>query len=160
MSSLIFLQTEIQEVVPIIQQKSIVQETMIVNETVMKKKEVESQPTEDIPTSESQSNTSSVLMAPQFTATLNDATIQEGGKFIFVCQVIGYPEPEVCWYKDSISIINNPDYLTDYKEGICTLTIEETFAEDSATFSCKASNDLGVAQTDAILSVKGKFQRI
>lgn len=70
--------------------------------------------------------------------------------------VHGDPLPEVVWYKDGISIQNNPDYQTTYCSGHCTLTIEETFAEDSARFICKATNTEGSAETSATLSVKGR----
>ncbi|XP_046754019.1 uncharacterized protein LOC124416756 isoform X6 [Diprion similis] len=91
---------------------------------------------------------------PQFTLPLNNATIQEGERLTFECRLIGFPVPEVIWYKDGISIQNNPDYLTSYDQGICTLTIEETFAEDSAQFVCKAFNSAGSAETVATLTVK------
>lgn len=96
-----------------------------------------------------------ISQAPRFTVKLDNAIIQEGEQFTFKCHVAGYPEPEVCWYKDGISIINNPDYLTDYNQGLCTLTIEETFTEDSAKFTCKATNDAGSTETESILTVRG-----
>nr|CAD7442105.1 unnamed protein product [Timema bartmani] len=93
-------------------------------------------------------------VAPVFTLPLCDAIIQEGDKFIFECRVTGVPKPEVTWYKDGIFIQNNPDYLTTCHDGLCRLTIEETFAEDSARFTCKAVNAAGIAETNALLSVK------
>lgn len=96
-------------------------------------------------------------LAPEFTIPLHDATVQEGEKFTFQCNLVGQPTPEVIWYKDGISILNNPDYLTTYIHGICTLTIEETFAEDSAKYTCKAFNIAGSAETSATLTVKGDF---
>lgn len=63
--------------------------------------------------------------------------------------------PEVEWLKDSMSITENPDYKTSYEEGVCTLTIEETFTEDSAVFTCRAGNAAGIAETSASLTVKG-----
>ncbi|XP_076758852.1 uncharacterized protein LOC143428086 isoform X1 [Xylocopa sonorina] len=93
-------------------------------------------------------------LAPQFTIPLNDATVQEGEKFTFQCDLIGRPVPEIVWYKDGISILNNPDYFTTYVNGICTLTIEETFAEDSAKYTCRAFNIAGSAETSATLTVK------
>lgn len=66
------------------------------------------------------------------------------------------PVPEVEWFKDGISIQNNPDYHTSFYKGICQLRIEETFTEDSAKFTCKAINAAGKAETHATLSVKGK----
>ena len=86
-----------------------------------------------------------------------DATVQEGEKFAFECEVIGNPEPKIVWTKENIPVDNNPDYLTKYLNGKCTLLIEETFTEDSARFSCQATNILGTDQTEAILKVKGTF---
>ncbi|XP_076384943.1 uncharacterized protein LOC117223969 isoform X3 [Megalopta genalis] len=93
-------------------------------------------------------------LAPEFIVPLNDATVQEGEKFTFQCNLVGHPLPEVVWYKDGISILNNPDYLTTYHHGLCTLTIEETFAEDSAKYTCRAFNIAGSAETSATLTVK------
>ncbi|KAJ8980936.1 hypothetical protein NQ317_000946 [Molorchus minor] len=91
---------------------------------------------------------------PVFTTPLSDAVIQEGSKFTFICQVTGHPKPLVTWYKAGISIQNNPDYHTAYENGLCSLTIEETFAEDSARYTCRAANAAGEAETTALLSVK------
>lgn len=74
---------------------------------------------------------------------------------LFSYRVIGFPMPEVEWLKDSMSITENPDYKTSYEEGVCTLTIEETFTEDSAIFTCRAGNAAGIAETSASLTVKG-----
>ncbi|XP_014485705.1 PREDICTED: uncharacterized protein LOC106750117 isoform X2 [Dinoponera quadriceps] len=93
-------------------------------------------------------------LAPEFTVPLNDATVQEGKEFNFVCHLVGHPVPEIVWYKDGISILNNPDYLTTYVHGVCTLKIEETFAEDSAKYTCRAFNILGSTETSATLAVK------
>lgn len=73
------------------------------------------------------------------------------------CRVLGMPMPEVEWLKDNMSITGNPDYKTTFEEGICTLTIEETFTEDSALFTCKAVNGAGMAETSATLTVKGEY---
>ncbi|KRT85768.1 Immunoglobulin, partial [Oryctes borbonicus] len=94
------------------------------------------------------------MEAPKFVSPLNDAVIEEGSKFTFVCKVIGTPMPIVTWYKDGISIQNFPDYETSFDQGLCTLTIDETFADDSARYSCKATNAAGSAETSAALLVK------
>lgn len=98
-----------------------------------------------------------VSLAPEFTVLLNDATVQEGKEFNFECHLIGQPIPEIVWYKDGISILNNPDYLTTYINGICTLKIEETFVEDSAKYTCHAFNIHGSVETSATLTVKGNL---
>ncbi|XP_012061613.1 PREDICTED: uncharacterized protein LOC105624873 [Atta cephalotes] len=95
-----------------------------------------------------------ISLAPEFTVPLNDAMVQEGKEFSFECHLIGQPIPEIVWYKDGISILNNPDYLTTYINGVCILKIEETFTEDSAKYTCRAFNIHGSVETSAILTVK------
>ncbi|XP_054013283.1 titin isoform X3 [Hylaeus anthracinus] len=136
----ILQKTEIEETVPVVQREP----------SPLKKvatKDIHEQSYETLPKEE-------VLpLAPEFSIPLNDATVQEGEKFTFQCNLIGHPLPEVVWYKDGISILNNPDYLTTYVQGSCTLTIEETFAEDSAKYTCRAFNIAGSAETTATLTV-------
>lgn len=91
---------------------------------------------------------------PVFVQPLKDATIKEGDRFTFQCSVTGNPEPTVEWFKDGLSIQNNPDYRQTFNNGVCTLTIEDPFAEDSARFMCKALNSVGAADTTSILSVQ------
>lgn len=91
---------------------------------------------------------------PTFVQPLKDATITEGARFSFKCQVTGNPEPSVEWFKDGRSLQNNPDYRQTLENGECTLTIDDPFAEDSARFSCKASNSVGAADTTALLTVQ------
>lgn len=68
----------------------------------------------------------------------------------------GHPVPQVSWLKDNMSIDSNLDYHTKVDEdGLCSLTIEETFTEDSACFTCRATNPLGFAETTALLTVRG-----
>lgn len=114
-----------------------------------------------------------MMQPPKFVSPLNDAVIEEGNKknklhnvetnssfcltgskFTFVCRVTGIPLPVVTWLKDGILIQNFPDYDTAFDQGLCTLTIEETFADDSAKYTCKATNAAGTAETSAVLLVK------
>ncbi|XP_054706310.1 muscle M-line assembly protein unc-89-like isoform X2 [Uloborus diversus] len=92
--------------------------------------------------------------APRFLKRLADAEVPEGTKFMFECEVEGLPAPQVQWFKDGILVENNPDYQTSFENGICKLTIEETFSEDTATFTCRATNPAGVAETQSRLVVK------
>ena len=77
------------------------------------------------------------------------------------CRVSGKPTPSITWLKDGMSIANNPDYQTTFDEndGSCSLYIDETFADDSARFTCQANNSVGSAQTSAALTVKGKMNK-
>lgn len=120
---------------------------------------------------------------PIFTTLLQDATVEESKSVQLSCRsvlnknsffighplitksnlkknlnrVTGQPTPSISWLKDGMAITNNPDYQTtfDERDGTCCLTIEETFADDSARFTCQASNLAGFAQTTAVLRVQG-----
>jgi hypothetical protein len=60
------------------------------------------------------------------------------------------------WYKDNIPLIS-PDYETRFDNGLATLTIEETFSEDTARYVCRATNSAGSAETSGHLTVRGMF---
>ncbi|XP_026815441.1 muscle M-line assembly protein unc-89 isoform X4 [Rhopalosiphum maidis] len=90
---------------------------------------------------------------PSIVVPLQDNTVDEGKKFTFECSIEGEPS-KVTWFKDNISIDNNPDYQTSKIGNRYILTIEETFVEDSAKFTCRAENDSDVIETSAYLSVK------
>jgi titin len=91
---------------------------------------------------------------PRFVEPLADSEIDEGLKFKFECRVKGFPDPNIKWLKDGISVENNFDYKTAMQGGCCSLEIEETLTADSAKFTCKASNIAGTAETSAYLIVK------
>ncbi|GIY10873.1 hypothetical protein CEXT_514601 [Caerostris extrusa] len=91
---------------------------------------------------------------PRFVRNLKDAEVPEGTKFTFECEVDGEPVPQVQWFKDGILVENNPDYQTCVEKGVCKLTIEETFSEDTAKFTCRATNPAGIAETQSHLVVK------
>lgn len=74
------------------------------------------------------------------------------------CRVAGKPEPCITWLKDGLVVTeSNSDYRTDTINGVCSLTIDETFVDDSSIFTCRAINEVGSADTSAKLVVKGGF---
>ncbi|XP_050062195.1 titin isoform X3 [Aphis gossypii] len=90
---------------------------------------------------------------PSIVLPLQDNTVDEGKQFTFECSIEGEPS-KVTWFKDNISIDNNPDYQTSKIGNRYILTIEETFVEDSAKFTCRAEKDSDFVETSAYLSVK------
>ncbi|XP_037089116.1 titin-like isoform X2 [Pollicipes pollicipes] len=93
-------------------------------------------------------------VVPVFTEPLTDQTVQDGVRHTLQARVSGVPAPKVNWQKDGISCDSNPDYAIVHQQGVCTLTIEETLAEDSGVFTCRAWNAAGVAETRAKLTVR------
>jgi len=45
---------------------------------------------------------------------------------------------------------------TDYKDGLCRLTLDIIGPADSATYTCKATTAAGTAETTATVKVKGQ----
>ena len=78
-------------------------------------------------------------------------------RFTFECRLPSdTPKPKIEWFKDDMPL-TSPDYQTSYHNGIVTLTIEETFSEDTAIYTCKATTDVGTIETSATLTVRGQF---
>ncbi|CAH1789041.1 unnamed protein product, partial [Owenia fusiformis] len=89
---------------------------------------------------------------PTVLIPLQNAEIYEGSKFTFECRIDTDMEPSVQWFKDNLPL-NSPDYETRYDRGQCTLTIEETFSEDTALYTMKANTPAGQVETSANLTV-------
>lgn len=96
------------------------------------------------------------LIPPTFIKLLEPGTAREGGTYEFVCKVQGNPLPNVQWFKNSECIDNSPDYVITYNNGEATLKFEQVFLEDRAEYTCKASNEVGIAQSSANLIVLRK----
>ncbi|XP_062540644.1 titin isoform X2 [Armigeres subalbatus] len=90
------------------------------------------------------------LSVPQ---PLTDVFVQEGQRAQLQCVIFGHPTPTIEWFKDGISIQNNPDYKTTFDNGLCCLTIDETVTADTAEYLCRAINDAGIADSPARLTV-------
>lgn len=68
---------------------------------------------------------------------------------------VGYPDPEVVWFKDDQSIRESRHFQIDYDEdGNCSLTISDVCGDDDAKYTCKAVNSLGEATCTAELIVE------
>uniref|UniRef100_A0A672QIA7 Myosin-binding protein C, slow-type n=1 Tax=Sinocyclocheilus grahami TaxID=75366 RepID=A0A672QIA7_SINGR len=66
-------------------------------------------------------------------------------------------QPKVIWMKNKITIIDDPRYRMFSNQGVCTLEIRKPSPFDGGVYTCKAVNDLGEAQVDCKLEVKGGF---
>lgn len=60
------------------------------------------------------------------------------------------------WMKNKIIIIDDPRYRMFSSQGVCTLEIRKPSPFDGGVYTCKAINDLGEAQVDCKLEVKGQ----
>lgn len=65
-------------------------------------------------------------------------------------------QPKVIWMKNKITILDDPRYRMFSNQGVCTLEIRKPSPYDGGMYTCKAINDLGEAQVDCKLEVKGQ----
>ncbi|XP_053541464.1 LOW QUALITY PROTEIN: myosin-binding protein C, slow-type [Ictalurus punctatus] len=95
--------------------------------------------------------------APKFTQPLINTFAVAGYNTSLNCSVRANPRPKVIWMKNKITIIDDPRYRMFSSQGVCTLEIRKPSPFDGGMYSCKAINDLGEAQVDCKVEVKGGF---
>ncbi|XP_018412130.1 PREDICTED: myosin-binding protein C, slow-type [Nanorana parkeri] len=93
--------------------------------------------------------------APQFTHPLVHTVAIAGYNATLNCSVRGNPKPKITWMKNKVIIENDPRYRMFSNQSVCTLEIRKPSPYDGATYTCKAVNDLGEAEVDCKLEVKG-----
>ncbi|XP_073802058.1 myosin-binding protein C, slow-type isoform X8 [Danio rerio] len=94
---------------------------------------------------------------PRFTQPLINTFAIAGYNATLNCSVRANPRPKVVWMKNKITIIDDPRYRMFHNQGVCTLEIRKPSPFDGGVYTCKAVNDLGEAQVDCKLEVKGGF---
>uniref|UniRef100_A0A8C3TU05 Myosin-binding protein C, slow-type n=1 Tax=Catharus ustulatus TaxID=91951 RepID=A0A8C3TU05_CATUS len=65
-------------------------------------------------------------------------------------------KPKITWMKNKIVIMNDPRYRMFSNQGVCTLEIRKPSPYDGGTYTCRAVNELGEAEVDCKLEVRGK----
>ncbi|KAL4612673.1 myosin-binding protein C, slow-type [Arapaima gigas] len=92
---------------------------------------------------------------PKFTQPLVNTNAIAGYNATLNCSVRGNPRPKIMWMKNKIIIIDDPRYRMFSNQGVCTLEIRKPSPFDGGVYTCKAINDLGEAQVECKLEVKG-----
>ncbi|KAG8578360.1 hypothetical protein GDO81_010463 [Engystomops pustulosus] len=95
--------------------------------------------------------------APQFTHPLINTVAIAGYNATLNCSVRGNPKPKITWMKNKVVIMNDPRYRMFSNQSVCTLEIRKPSPYDGGTYTCKAVNDLGEAEVDCKLEVKGSI---
>ncbi|XP_023246864.1 titin-like [Copidosoma floridanum] len=92
---------------------------------------------------------------PRFIQEFTDTYVQEGETVELECKYSGNPTPDIVWFKND-KMMRNTDNIKikiDDREFKTSLVIKEATHEDSATYICKATSDIGLATTKAQLQV-------
>ncbi|TNN63151.1 Myosin-binding protein C, slow-type [Liparis tanakae] len=97
------------------------------------------------------------MEAPKFTQPLINTAAIAGYNATLNCSVRANPRAKVIWMKNKMAILDDPRYRMFSNQGVCTLEIRKPSPYDGGMYTCKAVNDLGEAQVDCKLEVKGGF---
>ncbi|XP_074662091.1 titin-like isoform X2 [Tubulanus polymorphus] len=97
---------------------------------------------------------------PKFIQPLKDLDIDEGKPALFECQVIASPQPEITWLLDGEALTDTAIYTMVYEDGVCKMTIQETFPEDEGQYTCQAVNTIGQDTTSCELYIREKPKEV
>uniref|UniRef100_A0A0N5A493 non-specific serine/threonine protein kinase n=1 Tax=Parastrongyloides trichosuri TaxID=131310 RepID=A0A0N5A493_PARTI len=97
--------------------------------------------------------------APQFTFLLRPRLIQKHHQCKLICSVTGNPTPKIEWLKDGVPV-NQDRVQLNYKAGVCSLEIFNAKKEDAGEYVCRATNDLGMDETDCLVSVQERGEAL
>lgn len=72
------------------------------------------------------------------------------------CKIEAYPPPEIVWIKDDVQLANNQKFSLVHSTTIqeitdAVLTVKSIEEEQYGTYTCKATNKLGIAQDSIVL---------
>ena len=81
----------------------------------------------------------------------------EGQNAKVTCKVKGEPRPEVSWLHNGKPIADFEHFTMNMKDGVCTLSLQDTTVEMSGEYTVKATNKHGtqLSKTDVEVKVKG-----
>ncbi|XP_018397088.1 PREDICTED: titin [Cyphomyrmex costatus] len=99
-----------------------------------------------------------ITRAPVFTMPIKDLRVAENQAAHFEARVIpvGDPKLKVEWLRNGIPISASNRVTTMHDFGYVALNMKYVNPEDSGTYTCRATNELGEAVTSATLLVQSK----
>ncbi|XP_033111498.1 myopalladin-like, partial [Anneissia japonica] len=94
------------------------------------------------------------MVAPSFIDRIQNVAVKVNEPVTMQCKVTGTPVPTVSWQKDGHFIHpTDTHYITEVKDGVCTLHIDAVQRWDSAWYSCTVLNSAGRTSCRAKLIV-------
>ena len=102
----------------------------------------------------------SLMCPPSFLTGLNpNLEVIDGTRLELKVGVKGDPLPQVTWTRDGKPLSSNDIMEVKYKNGVALLTISEVYPEDSAKYTCKATNAKGSVETSSTIKVLPKVSK-
>lgn len=100
----------------------------------------------------------STTQAPMFTQPMKNLVLKENQSAHFEARLIpvGDSKMKVEWFKNGVILQDASRISTLHDFGYVALDLKYVYPEDSGTYSCRATNELGEAVTSATLVVQSK----
>lgn len=90
---------------------------------------------------------------------LENVTVQEGAPFKLACVVDGIAPITAQWYKGEEALDEGYEYVMKFQSNMATLHVNESFPEDSGTYTCHVTNVVGSDESSAQVTVLGESRQ-
>ena len=97
---------------------------------------------------------------PSVSKPLSDTTVHDGKTAVLECCILGNPSPQISWRKNGLIIGQMFDFKQSYIDDVARLEIGKVCVQDSGSYGCVGTNDLGEISTSCYLTVQGKHLSI
>lgn len=84
----------------------------------------------------------------------SEVAVMEGRPVRFLCEARGVPAPDITWFKDGASLPHSTEAV--YTRGGRQLQLGRARGVDAGTYTCQASNPVGVTEKSTRLEVYGE----
>lgn len=88
----------------------------------------------------------------------SEVVVMEGHPVRFLCEARGVPAPNISWFKDGASLPLSAEAV--YTRGGRQLQLGRARGVDAGTYTCQASNPVGVTEKSSRLEVYGEWRRL
>ncbi|XP_017213228.2 myosin light chain kinase, smooth muscle isoform X3 [Danio rerio] len=93
---------------------------------------------------------------PVFTLPPRNTRVCQGGTARLEGKVRGFPEPQVCWFRNGKLLIAGDHYSMEQSvRGTFSLVVQEVEDADGGRYTCEAVNDAGSCQVTVEIIVEG-----
>ena len=94
---------------------------------------------------------------PSIDKVLCGQVVTEGQDVKFEAIVDGIPFPDISWSRDGVSLESNDKVMIEKEEGSISCMIKNVSRKDFGLYHLRCSNDSGTAESEAVLTVNGKY---
>ena len=86
-----------------------------------------------------------------------NTTLIVGENFTLMCNSTGIPTPDVTWHKDDVILTSDESHLSIENNRVIVFG---AMLSDDGVYKCRATNDAGMDEAEAIVDVIRKFLHV